>query len=169
MNEVGGDVLDESVLRHAFACFPSGVTAVCAMVSDSVGMAASSFTSVSIDPPLVSVCVANSSATWAAMRDCDRLGISVLGSDHGHACRQLAAREGDRFAGLAWWPTSSGAVLFEGAPLQLECSIEQEVPGGDHLIVLLRIHSVVADPSIAPLVFHGSRFRQLVPDTWSTS
>ena len=154
--------LGPAELRQAFACFPSGVTAVCAVVGgEPVGMAASSFASVSLDPPLVSVCVANESSTWARLRTSPRLGVSVLSADHEVACRQLASRDGDRFAGLDWEHADGGAISFPGTPLVLGCSLEAELPAGDHRIALLRIHDLTTDGTIAPLVFHASRFKQL--------
>jgi flavin reductase (DIM6/NTAB) family NADH-FMN oxidoreductase RutF len=73
--------LDIQVLREAYGTFPSGVTALCAMIDGApTGMTASSFTSVSMDPPLVSICVANTSATWTRLRPSARLGVSVLAS-----------------------------------------------------------------------------------------
>jgi flavin reductase (DIM6/NTAB) family NADH-FMN oxidoreductase RutF len=154
--------LDPATLRKAFGAFPSGVTALAGLVGgEPVGMAASSFTSVSLDPPLVSVCVANASATWPLLRRPARLGVSVLGHDQEEACRQLAARGVDRFAGLAWTATDAGAVLLSGASAWLDCSIEREIPAGDHGIVLLAVHRLGADPGMPPLVFHGSRYRRL--------
>lgn len=156
--------LSGPVLRQAFGCFPSGVTAVCALVDDEpVGVAASSFMSVSLDPPLVSVCVANESSTWIKLRTSPRLGVSILGADHALACRQLAAKEGDRFAGIDWYVTDGGAIRLAGTPLVLDCSLEEELPAGDHLIALLRILAIEVDGSVPPLVFHASTFRQLAP------
>jgi len=153
---------DPQELRRAFACFPSGVAAVCALV-DGVpdGMAASSFTSVSLDPPLVSVCVQNTSSTWPRLRNRDRLGVSLLAESQDVTCRTLAAKTGDRFAGVDWSATPEGAVLVCGATAWLDCSVDDELPAGDHTIVLLRIHGLRAEPDVAPLVFHGSRFRRL--------
>jgi flavin reductase (DIM6/NTAB) family NADH-FMN oxidoreductase RutF len=154
-----GTALDGAMLRQAFGCFPSGVTAVCALVDGGpVGMAASSFTSVSLDPPLVSVCVASTSATWGHLRTAERLGVSVMSSSHEAACRSLSARDGDRFAGVDWYATDGGAVLLREAPATLDCSLEAELPAGDHHIALLRIHSVTTDHGIDPLVFHRSKF-----------
>lgn len=154
--------LDDQVLRQTYGCFPSGVTAVCAMVDGRpVGMAASSFTSVSIDPPLVSVCIAYSSTTWPVLRGSARLGVSVLGEGHELVARQLAAKTGDRFAGLGLEIDDAGAIYIEGSTAWLDCSVESELPAGDHLIALLRIHGLTAHLDVPPLVFHGSRFRQL--------
>lgn len=159
-----GEAPSEAELRRAFSCFPSGVTALCALVDGlPVGMAASSFTSVSIEPPLVSVCVARSSATWKVLRTAERLGVSVLSEDHAAASRQLAASGVDRFAGLDWRGTADGAVFVGGSAALIDCSLASEVDAGDHLLALLRIHAVSSDPTVTPLVFHGSGFRRLVP------
>ncbi|MFC1411233.1 flavin reductase family protein [Streptacidiphilus sp. N1-12] len=149
-------------LRRVFGAFPTGVTAIAALVDGvPVGLAASSFTPVSLDPPLVSVCVAHSSTTWPALRDRARLGVSVLGAHQEQACRRLAARDGDRFAALDWRATPDGAVLVEDASAWLDCSVEQQIRAGDHDIVLLRVHELDADHAVPPLVFHASGFRRL--------
>ncbi|OBH56372.1 flavin reductase [Mycobacterium colombiense] len=153
---------DPALLRRAFGCFPSGVTAVCAMVDDEpVGMAASSFTSVSIAPPLVSVCFQSSSFTWQRLRQRPRLGISVLAQGQDNICMSLARNTTDRFADVAWDRSSGGGVFVHGATAWLECSIHAEVPAGDHAVAVLEIHGLQANPEAAPLVFHGSKFRRL--------
>jgi flavin reductase (DIM6/NTAB) family NADH-FMN oxidoreductase RutF len=155
-------MLGPTELRRVFGTFPTGVVAMAAVVDGTpVGLAASSFVSVSLDPPLVSVCVAHTSTTWPLLSRADRLGISVLGAHQEGAGRQLAARGVDRFAGLSWRATDDGAVLLAGASAWLDCSVEQQVPAGDHDIVLLRVHDLGADPRVPPLVFHGSAFRRL--------
>jgi flavin reductase (DIM6/NTAB) family NADH-FMN oxidoreductase RutF len=152
--------LTPEVLRKAFGSFPSGVVAVAALVDDvPVGMAASSFTSVSLDPPLVSVSIAQSSATWPLLRRAARLGVSVLAAHHAALCRQLSGPAAHRFAGVQWEQRTSGAVLMADAAAMFECSVADELAAGDHLIALLRLHEV-DDGSAPPLVFHRSR---LVP------
>ncbi|SEO98146.1 flavin reductase family protein [Amycolatopsis saalfeldensis] len=159
LESVTGDPVQ---LRQAYGCFPSGVTAVCALEDGvPVGIAASSFTPVSMDPPLVSLCVQNTSATWPRLRPLPRLGVSVLGQDQNAAARRLAAKDGDRFAELGLTRTDDGGVLVHGAVAWLDCSVHAEVPAGDHAIVLLWVHALRASPEDAPLVFHGSRFRRL--------
>lgn len=149
-------------LRRAFACFPTGVTAVCAEIDGvPVGLAASSFTSVSLEPPLVSVCMQHSSRTWPALRARPRLGVSVLAEGQSDVCARLASKTGDRFAGTDWVASENGSVFVHGATAWLDCTIHAEVPSGDHVIVLLHIHALRADPDTPPLVFHGSRYRRL--------
>ena len=153
---------DGAQLRRAFGCFPSGVTAVCALIDgEPVGMAASSFTSVSVSPPLVSVCVQDTSTTWPRLRTQVRLGVSVLAEGHTDTCRRLASKDGDRFASVQWEADPLAGVFVHGATAWLECSLQGEVPAGDHAIALLRVHALRAEPDQAPLVFHGSRFRRL--------
>ena len=154
--------MDPAVLRQAFGCFPSGVTALCALDSGTpVGMAASTFTPVSLDPPLVSVCVQDTSSTWPKLRKQNRLGLSVLAEGQDLVCRSLAGRGGDRFAEVDWEAGEDGSVYISRANLWLDCSVHAELPGGDHTIVLLEIHALRAEPDREPLVFHGSRFRRL--------
>lgn len=149
-------------LRNTFGCFPSGVTAVCALVDgEPVGMAASSFTSVSVEPPLVSVCIQNSSTTWPKLRSAPRLGLSVLSEEHSAACQSLSRKVGDRFAGVSRLELANGAILVRGASAWWDCQVHNEVAAGDHTIVLLEICALGSDPDRPPLIFHRSRFHRL--------
>ena len=162
MNPVLAGDAGRRQLRDAYAVFPSGVVGLCAVVDGvPVGMAASSFVSVSIDPPLVAVCVQWTSETWPRLEGRPRIGVSVLGESHDLAARRLAAATGDRFEGLGLRTTDDGAVLIEGASAWLECSVDSVIPAGDHRIVLLRIEALEVRPAVEPLVFQSSTFRRL--------
>lgn len=162
MISVAAQQLDSTVLRQAFGCFPSGVTAFCGLADGQPeGFAASSFTSVSLDPALVSICVANSSETWPKLARMTRLGISVLASAQGEVARSLAGKGADRFVDVSWTARDSGAVFIDGASLWLECEPFLRLPAGDHEIVLLRILSLEMDPDVRPMVFHRSSFHEL--------
>lgn len=154
---------DPLALRAAFGGIPQGVSAVGALdpAGRPRGLAASSFTSVSLDPPLVSVCMANTSTTWPVLRSLPAIGVSVLSDTQAGTSRALAARIPDRFAEIRWYATAAGAVLLDEAVLRMECTLEAEVPAGDHTLVLLLIGGYEADPDRAPLVFHASKFRKL--------
>ncbi|WP_141015917.1 flavin reductase family protein [Nocardioides sambongensis] len=160
--------LDPVRLRQSFGVFPSGVVAVAAEVEDRlVGLAASSFTSVSLDPPLVSVSVANGSRTWPDLRRAGGLGLTVLAEHHAPLCRQLAGPVADRFDGIAVTVADSGAVTIPEGLARFDCTVYREVEAGDHTIVLLRLHAVEddseADAPGAPLVFHRSGFGGVAP------
>ena len=151
--------LDAARLREAFGVFPSGVVAVAAEVDGSlVGLAASSFTSVSLDPPLVSFSVANTSRTWPALREADHLGLTVLADHHGEVCRRLAGPVDQRFDELAVSATDEGAVTLDEGLARFDCTVYREVEAGDHTIVLLELHAVQHVDHSLPLVFHRSQF-----------
>jgi flavin reductase (DIM6/NTAB) family NADH-FMN oxidoreductase RutF len=148
-------------LRRAFSQFPSGVTAVCALVDGAPdGLAVSSFTTVSLDPPLVSVAFGAQSRTWARLRNAPRLGISVLAEQHADYCRVLAGPR-DRFVGVEWVASAEGAVHIQGSALMLTCSVAELRTIGDHEVAFLRVEDILAQGPVEPLVFHGSRFRRI--------
>jgi flavin reductase (DIM6/NTAB) family NADH-FMN oxidoreductase RutF len=154
--------LSPTSLREAFGHFPSGVIAIAAEVEGiRVGLAASTFVPVSLEPPLVSFCVQNTSETWPKLKGLPFLGISLLGESHDDAARSLAAKTGDRFAGLETVSRESGAVFVEGTSVWLESAIEQLIPAGDHTIVILRVNGITVHPEVPPIVFHRSTFRRL--------
>ncbi|ACU38163.1 flavin reductase family protein [Actinosynnema mirum] len=159
LSEAGrGAGLDPARLRAAFGAFPSGVVAVAAEVGGRlVGLCASSFTSVSLDPPLVSFSIATGSRTWPSLRGAARIGVTVLADHHGLVARQLAGPAEDRFTGLDPVVGEGGAVTLADGVAWFETSLERGVEAGDHTIVLLRLHSAAHTPG-TPLVFHHSGF-----------
>ena len=164
MELMASNDLSPTSLREAFGHFPAGVIAIAAEVEGvRVGLAASTFVPVSLDPPLVSFCVQNTSETWPKLKDLPFLGISVLGEAHDAAARTLAAKTGDRFAGLESSQADSGAVFVAGTSVWLN-AIEQVVPAGDHTIVILRVSDITVHSDVPPIVFHRSTFRRLGAD-----
>ena len=154
--------LDPNGLREAFGVFPSGVVAVAAEVNgELVGLAASSFTSVSLEPALVSFSVANTSKTWPTLRRAAHLGVTILADHHDVVCRQLAGPVEQRFDGLAVTTTEDGAALLDEGLARFDCTVYREVEAGDHTIVLLELHAVEHVDSSSPLVFHRSAFGRL--------
>lgn len=153
---------DSNALRSAFSCFPSGVTALCAEVEGKpVGMVASSFTAVSLEPPLVSVCIQNNSTTWPVLRQASSLGVSVLGSEQERVCRKLSAKGDDRFLDLDWQASSTGAIFIAASVLDIECSIHDVFIAGDHQIVVLRLLAFCINACTEPMVFHRRKFRRM--------
>src|SRR3546814_18043266 len=139
-------------LRAAFGCFPSGITAVCALIDGKpVGMAASSFTSVSLDPPLVSVCIQNRSKTWRQLRSVLRMGVSVLASGQDLECRQLARPAGDGFESVAWAHDATGSILLARAAACVSRGLHTVVPSGDPAILLLPVPAPPFAPPRAPI------------------
>ena len=154
--------LDPQRLREAFGVFPSGVVAVAAEVEgELIGLAASSFTSVSLEPALVSFSVANTSKTWPDLRRAEHLGVTILADHHGEVCRQLAGPVAHRFDRLTVTTTETGAITLDDGLARFDCSIHREVEAGDHTLVLLQLHAVEHADTSLPLVFHRSGFGRL--------
>ncbi len=154
--------LDPARLRRAFGVFPTGVVAVAAEVDGRpVGLAASSFTSVSLEPPLVSINLAAASKTWPDLRRAKHLGLSVLADHHGPLCSRLAGPVETRFDGVDVTVTDEGAILVDDGLAKFDTTIYREVEAGDHLLVLLELHAVDHSDESAPLVFHRSAFGRL--------
>ncbi|MFB7122933.1 flavin reductase family protein [Kitasatospora sp. NPDC056273] len=156
--------LDGAALRQAFGAYPTGVVALGALRDgEPVGLAVSSFVSISLEPPMVAVSVARTSTTWPRLTEAPELGLSVLSRGQGALCRRLASRAGDRFDGTGWQATPGGAVLIHDAALWLTARMHAVYDGGDHEIVLLELLTVELFPGVEPLVFHTSQFRELTP------
>ncbi len=154
--------IDSKFLRDAFGVFPTGVVAVAAQIGTKLlGLAASSFTSVSLDPPLASFSVAKSSATWPELRRAEHLGVTVLAEDQSELCRQLAGPADKRFVGVAVEIADNGAAAIADGIAQYDCTVSQEFEAGDHLIVLLQIRAVAVRSRRQPLIFHRSGFGML--------
>jgi 3-hydroxy-9,10-secoandrosta-1,3,5(10)-triene-9,17-dione monooxygenase reductase component len=146
-----------TILGH----FATGVVAITAIDSETgrpAGLAANSFTSVSLDPPLVSFCVAHTSTTWPRLRRAGRFCVNVLSAPQLEVCRRLAAKGGDKFAGLEWTESPGGGPVIDGALAWLECSVEAEHTAGDHVIVVARVHHLDRHHDGDPLVFYRGSY-----------
>ena len=154
--------------RAVLGRFPTGVVVVTGL-ADGVptGVALNSFTSVSLDPPLVSFCMARTSGTWPALRRAGRLAVSVLGAGQEGVGRRFATRGVDRFAGLPTTPAPGGAPVLDGAVAWLDGTITAVHPAGDHDLALLQVHELgLGDRTGAPaaedpLLFHRGAFLPL--------
>lgn len=158
---VGPEGVDTQRLRKVYGRFPTGVTALAVLEGgEPTGFAASSFNTVSADPPLVAVCIQAGSTTWPKLAAAERIGVSVFADDQGAICRQMAGR-GDRFAGVDW-TVDGDAVLLDGAAAWMECSVAHVFTEGDHEVAILRVERHGVDEGKAPLVFGDSKFHKAV-------
>ncbi|MEX2194930.1 MAG: flavin reductase family protein [Thermoleophilaceae bacterium] len=152
--------VDATSLRAACARFPTGVIVVtaCDADGDPIGMAVNSFTSVSLDPPLVLVCAGRTSETWPAIRAAGDCVLNVLAEGQAKLALRFACKDDDRFASVTYSTAPSGAPLLEGAIAWLECSLELEVPAGDHVVALAAVRRTTVGTECEPLVFHDRRY-----------
>lgn len=154
-----------SVLRQAFSRFPTGVAAICGMGARSVpvGMVVNSFTSVSLDPILISANFARSSKTWMVLRYFDSLGVSVLADNQHSTCAALASpRPQDRFAGVKWRKAPTGSAVFvDDAVVRMQACLVSEFGAGDHTVAIMRLQSIQVVSDRHPLVFYRSQYHIL--------
>lgn len=161
-----GGSFDSTAFRRTLGSFATGVVVVAAQDGTGpVGMAANSFTSVSLDPPLVLFCAANSSTTWPRIRGVGGFSISVLAADQEDVCRGFSRRGIDRFADVTWLPGPAGHPVISGALAWLDCRLDALHPAGDHEIVVARVLSIPpqADGGSTgvPLVFFRGQYSGL--------
>ena len=148
--------VNPATFRQALGQFPTGVTVVTATNGDHpVGMTANSFSSVSLDPPLVLWSVAKSSPSHDPFVEADAFAIHFLGADHGELAMRFGRRGSDKFADIAHAPGISGAPLIEGLAPIFECKTWARYPGGDHTILVGEVVRFV-ERNHDPLVFHLS-------------
>ncbi|MFI0368391.1 flavin reductase family protein [Actinomadura sp. 1N219] len=150
--------------RSVLSRFATGVVAVAAVEPGSgrpTGLAANSFTSVSLDPPLVAFCVAHTSTTWPRLRAAGRLCVNILGEPQLPVAERLALSGGDKFSGIDWTKSPGGAPIIDGALAWIECSVTQEHPAGDHTIVVAHVHALAAHSEDPPLIFYKSTYTTL--------
>jgi flavin reductase (DIM6/NTAB) family NADH-FMN oxidoreductase RutF len=142
--------------RQVLGHFPTGVVIVTAIDEGTpVGMAIGSFTSVSLDPPLIAILPAKTSVSWPRIAAAGAFCVNVLNARQEALCRTFATSGADKFAGVPWQPSPSGAPVLTGTLAWIDCSLEQLVEAGDHYIALGRVRAldISADPASEPLVF----------------
>jgi len=132
---------DPRALRQALGSFATGVTVITTRTEDGrrVGVTASSFNSVSLDPPLILWSLSGRSPNLPAFRDGSHFAVNVLAADQLDLCNRFGRPLDDKFAGLEVGEGLGGAPLLPGAVAQFECACEAAYPGGDHLIILGRV------------------------------
>lgn len=150
-------------MKAVLAGFCTGVAVVTACGGDGrpAGMAVQSFSSVSLDPPLVCFCPARTSATWPRIRAAGAFAVNVLAADQEELCRRFAVTGGDKFAGVNWRPGAGGAPLLDGALATVECVLEDVLDGGDHALALGRVTALAAHREGAPLLYFRRSYGRL--------
>jgi flavin reductase (DIM6/NTAB) family NADH-FMN oxidoreductase RutF len=146
---------DAATFRTVLGHFATGVAVVTAMEGDEpVGMACNSFTSVSLEPPLVLFCAAKASTTWPRMQPARTWAANILGEDGEEVCRLFAQKGADRFAGLAYTRGRSGSPILRDALAFVDCETVDEHDAGDHLIVVGRVLELGYQSEGKPLLFY---------------
>lgn len=154
---------DPRTLRDALGCFATGVTVVTCLSDSGVpaGLTVNSFTSVSLDPPLLLVCLAKRAASAAPLIAAHCFAINVLQTGQQPASMRFSTRDEDRFGATPWSRGEGGAPILEDSLGVFECERYAVHDGGDHHILIGHVVKASFDASLDPLLYFRGRYRRL--------
>ena len=148
-----------SVLGH----FASGIVIVTSGLNDQpIGLTAQSFTSLSLDPPLVLFCPAKTSTTWPKVRQTGKFCVNVLGEHQQETCQQFAVSGGNKFGGVEWAWNDDGLPVIDGCIAYIDCTLHQVHDAGDHEIAIGAVNDLRVGEPARPLLFYQGAYRQLL-------
>ncbi len=155
-------MIDSHSFRRACSKFATGVTIAAVIAPDGKphGLTVSSFTSVSLIPPLVLICIDHKTKVLEYFRHSPWFGISVLSEQQQDISNRFAARGENRFHNTAWHAGKSGAPLLDGALATFECEVERIVEAGDHAIFIANVRAIEAEDG-RPLLYFGGGYRTM--------
>lgn len=146
---------DSARFRTVLGHFPTGVTVVTAAPDGiPVGLAVGSFSSASLEPPLVAFFPGRTSSSWPRIEAAGSFCVNILAEDQEDVSRRFASKEEDKFVGLGWSAAASGSPLLTGALAWIDCDIESVLEAGDHYCVLGRVRDLGVAQEGAPLLFY---------------
>ena len=146
--------------RDVLGQYASGVTVITTMVGGSpVGMTCQSFTSVSLDPPLVAFLPQKTSRAFAAIRLTRRFCVNSLAADQTDISNAFASRAEDKFVGIEWEPTDCGSPRLEGTVGWVDCIVQDVHEAGDHYLVIGKVEELGQGDADNPFLFHQGRYR----------
>jgi flavin reductase (DIM6/NTAB) family NADH-FMN oxidoreductase RutF len=158
--------VDDHAFKNALKLWASGVTVVTVQSEDGPrGMTATSFSSVSVEPPQILVCLNRNTDTGAAVLEKLHFGVNILSSEQQNVSNEFAggSSQEQRFANVTWSPGSHGAPLLTDALVSLECKLVNYVEAGTHWIVIAEVQSVDCK-NAAPLIYYNADYRALALD-----
>ncbi|WP_273691249.1 flavin reductase [Ketogulonicigenium vulgare] len=157
---------DDKHFRRVMGHYPTGVVLVTALdqQGEPIGMVVGSFTSVSLEPPLVAYMPMKNSGTYARMQHADRLVFNVISADDTDLCRRFASRAvTDKWAGVAWHPSRNGLPILDGAVAWIEGRIDRVIDAGDHDLVFVSVEDLDAPHDTMPLLFFQGGYGRFSP------
>ena len=154
---------DPRTLRDALGCFATGVTVVTCVAGDGTpaGLTVNSFTSVSLEPPLLLVCLHRMAASSGALVDATHFAINVLQNGQQPASIRFATRDEDRFGTTPWSRGEAGAPILADSLGVFECERYAVYDGGDHHILVGQVVKASFDASLDPLLYFRGSYRRL--------
>jgi flavin reductase (DIM6/NTAB) family NADH-FMN oxidoreductase RutF len=148
-------VVDPQAMRTVLGHFASGVTVVTALTGEGpIGFTCQSFSSLSLDPPLVVFAPGRSSTTWPRLRVIGRFCINVLAEGQDAVSQNFARSGADKFAGVRWRPSAHGSPVLDDVVAWIDADLWAEYDGGDHTLAVARVLDLGADGDRRPLLYH---------------
>src|SRR5260221_12609767 len=159
----GVTTLDVAELRQTLGSFATGIAVATTLDAKGIpkGFTANSFTSVSLDPPLVLVCIDKAASCYPAFATTAHFGINILCEDQQHVSRAFASRSADKFAGMPWVAGITGSPIFPDSSAWLDCELHDRLEAGDHLIVIGKVLNFGHSPEKQPLGYHRGSYTAL--------
>ena len=156
---------DPMYYREVMGEYPTGVCVVTSIENDGspVGMSVGTFTSVSLDPPLVAFLPDQRSTSWAKIWRAQKFAVNVLGAEQEDLCRVFASKSADKFHELQWHPAPSGSPILDGAVAWVDCVLDVAHEAGDHHIVIGRVINLGVQAKSLPLLFYRGGYGQFTP------
>ncbi|MGH9245280.1 MAG: flavin reductase family protein [Acidimicrobiales bacterium] len=146
--------IDADRYRRVLGHLPTGVVIISSVAAGApVGLAIGSFTSLSLDPPLVLFCVDKGSQTWPGIEAGGAFSVNILADDQTALARKFSIRDANRFDGVAWRPAPSGSPIIDGSLAWIDCVLDRVDEAGDHWIAIGRVTALGVDREAAALVF----------------
>jgi 3-hydroxy-9,10-secoandrosta-1,3,5(10)-triene-9,17-dione monooxygenase reductase component len=157
---VSGTTIEPALFRQVLGSYPTGVVAITATGTDGapLGMVIGSFTSVSLDPPLVGFLPDKNSSTWPLIQAAGQFCVNVLASDQMDVCRQLASKGTDKFAGLDVAMSDHGHPVVADSIARIDCDLHSVIDAGDHWFVLGRVLALETTRDDDPMLFYRGRY-----------
>ncbi|MGO4384738.1 flavin reductase [Specibacter sp. RAF43] len=165
------NAIDGARFREVLGHYPTGVSVVTATTPAGmpVGMVVGTFTSVSLEPPLVAFLPDKSSTSWPLIHESGSFCANVLSADQEVLCRKFAKSGGNKFEDVEWTPSASGSPILNNVVAWVDCDIEQVVESGDHYIVIGRVRDLDVMQLASPLAFFRGQFGQISPQPATSS
>lgn len=153
-------MLDATQLRQAFGKFITGVTVVTTSKADGtpIGITANSFTSVSLDPPLLLICLSRSLGSYAIFAETDHFAVNILSQNQQDVATLFAQKGADRFTAVAWQADELQNPIIADAVAYFSCTTEDKIISGDHLILIGRVNSFFYNAQMALGYYNGQYF-----------
>jgi flavin reductase (DIM6/NTAB) family NADH-FMN oxidoreductase RutF/DNA-binding IclR family transcriptional regulator len=156
---------DARWFRQVLGQYPTGVCVVTATQGDGTraGFVVGSFSSVSLDPPLVAFFPDKGSTSWPKIEAAGSFCVNILGAEQEDVCRRFASKAPDKFEGIPCRPAGSGAPIVEGAVAWIDCDLERVEEAGDHFFVVGRVRGLDVESKSLPLLFFQGGYGRFAP------